>query len=131
MAIVVNAARMLRRRRRPLASFEEQRASRKDSMTLVDTCEANDPGPEETCAQAEMRNLLAKGIHRLSPPSRRAIRYYMEGRTAAELSEALGVPVGTIKAQLSRACAKLAESLRRELSLRVPTPRVNETRGAQ
>lgn len=120
MAIVMNAARMMHRRRRPLASFEEQRASNKDSMTLVDTCEANDPGPETICAHAEMRTLLAKAIHRLPPPSRRAIRYYMEGRTAAELSETLGVPVGTIKAQRSRARAKLTELLRRELGLRVP-----------
>ena len=126
MAIVMNAARMQRRRRRPLVSFEEQHASIKDSMRLLDTCEANDPGPEQTCAQAEMRNLLAKAINRLSPAARRAIRNYIDGMTAAEASKAFGVPVGTIKAQLSRARGKLAESLRRELDLRVSTRQVTK-----
>ncbi len=128
MAIVMNAARMRRRRKRPLVSFEEQISSREGSMTLFDTCKDNHPGPEEACAQSELRNLLAKAINKLSPASRRAIRNYMEGRTTAELSEALGVPVGTIKAQLSRARAKLATLLRRELDLRVPAPsRINWT----
>jgi RNA polymerase sigma-70 factor (ECF subfamily) len=132
MAIVINAARMRRRRKRPLVSFEEQISSREDGMTLFDTCEDNHPGPEEACAQSELRNLLAKAINRLSPASRRAIRNYLDGMTAAEASMALGVAVGTIKAQLSRARAKLAQSLRQELRLQVPTPsRINRTLIAQ
>src|SRR5271165_6546148 len=126
MAIVINAARMQRRRRRPLASFDEMISSSEDGVTLLDTCEDNQPGPEEICANSELRNLLAKAIEELSPSSRRAIRfYYVDGMSLAQASEALGVPVGTIKAQLSRARAKLAKSLRRELGARVPAARVN------
>src|SRR5271165_7637297 len=37
MAIVMNAARMQRRRKRPLVSLEEQISSRESGMTLFDT----------------------------------------------------------------------------------------------
>ncbi len=132
MAIVINAARMQRRRRRPVVSFEEQLSSTEDGVTLLDTYEDSHPGPEEICADSEMRDLLARAISRLSPVSRRAIRvHYVEGMTAAEASVALGIPVGTIKAQLSRARARLAKLLRRQLGHRVPAPRVNKTRIAQ
>ena len=56
----------------------------------------------------------------------------MNGMTALEASEALGLPVGAIKAQLSRARAKLAKSLSQELGPRVPeTPLVDGIRIAQ
>jgi RNA polymerase sigma-70 factor (ECF subfamily) len=132
MAIVINAARMQRRRRRPLVSFDEQLSSREDGTTLFDTCADNHPSPEETCAQSELRDLLVRAIDRLPSTSRRAIRNYMNGMTAVEASEALGLPVGAIKAQLSRARAKLAKSLSRELGPRVPeTPLVDGIRIAQ
>jgi len=131
MAIVMNAARMQRRRRRPVVSFEERLYSREDGMTLLDACEDSHPDAEEICARAELRILLTKAIKRLSPAYRRVIRYYMDGRSAAEVAEALGVPVGTIKARLSRARATLAKMLRRELGLRVPAPRFKKTGLAQ
>lgn len=132
MAIVINAARMQRRRRRPVVSFEEQLSSSEEGMTLLDTCEDHRPDPEEICADSELRKLLAQAINRLSPASRRAMMlHYADGMSAAEASEALGVPEGTIKAQLSRARAKLAKLLRRELGPRVSAPRANRTRAAQ
>lgn len=131
MAIVMNAARMQRRRRHPVVSFEERLYSREDGMTLLEACEDSHPDAEEICARAELRILLAKAIHRLSPTYRRAIRHYMDGRSAVEAAEALGVPVGTIKARLSRARATLAKMLRRELGLRVTAPRVHKAGRAQ
>lgn len=131
MTIVMNAARMQRRRRRPVVSFEEQLSSSESGMTLLETCRDNHPDPEEILAKSELRHLLAKAMDRLSPVSRRAIRLrYSDGMTAAEASEALGVPVGTIKAQLSRARVKLAKLLRREIG-RIPAPRATKARVAQ
>lgn len=132
MAIVINAARMQRRRRRPVVSFEEQLSSSEEGMTLLDTCEDHHPDPEEICADSELRKLLADAINRLSPASRRAMRlHYSDGMSAAEAAAALGVPEGTIKAQLSRARAKLAKLLRRELGPRISAPRANKSRTAQ
>lgn len=131
MAIVINAARMQRRRKHPLVSFEDQSRSREGGTTLLDSCQDNHPDPEENCAKAELRKLLAKAIEQLPHAYRRVIRCYMDGRTSAEMSETLGVPVGTIKARLSRARAKLGELLRLELGLRLPTAPANKTRVAQ
>jgi RNA polymerase sigma-70 factor (ECF subfamily) len=127
MTIVMNAARMQRRRRRPVVSFEEQLTSNESGMTLLETYRDIHPDPEEILAKSELRHLLAKAINRLSPVCRRAIRlHYMEDMTAAEAAEALGVPVGTIKAQLSRARSKLAKLLRREVGPNTLSPRANK-----
>ena len=131
MAIVMNAARMQRRRRRPDVSFEERLYSRERGMTLLDACKDTSPDAEEICAQAELRLLLTKAIKRLSPAHRRTIRYYIDGRSAAEVAQALGSPVGTIKARLARARATLAKMLHRELGLRVPRDRVSKACQAQ
>ena len=130
MAIVLNAARMQRRRRRPLVSFEQQIAPGEDSI-MLEACQSACPDPEELCARSELRSLLLEAIQRLSPASRKAVRYYMDGSTIAEISAALGVPVGTIKGQLSRARAKLAKLLRRDLGLRMAPTRTRRTRVAQ
>jgi len=129
MTIVMNAARM-QRRRRPLVSFEQQIAPGEDSI-MLEACQSACPDPEELCARSELRSLLLEAIQRLSPASRKAVRYYMDGRTIAEISAALGVPVGTIKGQLSRARAKLAKLLRRDLGLRMAPTRTRRTRVAQ
>ena len=131
MAIVLNAARMQRRRRRPLVSFEQQIAPGEDSIMLLEACQSDCPDPEALCARSELRSLLLKAIERLSPASRKAVRYYMDGRTIAEISAALGVSVGTIKGQLSRARAKLAKLLRRDLGLRMPATRTKKHRVSQ
>ena len=129
--IVVNAARMQRRRRRPLVSLEEQLSS-SDGMTLLDTVEDHHPDPEEIYSKSELRHRLAKAIKRLSPTSRRAIRsYYVDGKSIAGISKALGIPQGTIKAQLARGRAKLAMLLRRELGVQASAAPVKKTRVAQ
>jgi len=129
--IVTNAARIQRRRRRPVVSFEEEIGSGEDRVTLLETREDDCPTPEEICASSELHKLLAKATRRLSPESRRAIQYYIDGKTATEVSEALGVPEGTIKSQLSRARTRLAQLLRRELGLTAPARRVNRARVSQ
>jgi len=123
-AIVINAARMHRRRRRPLVSLDEPFTVRQDVTTLLDISEDTRPGPEAICATSELRKLLAGAIDRLSPAARRVVRlYFVHGMSAAEVSQALGISVGTIKSQLARARTKLTKLLRRELGVQVPNSR--------
>jgi len=130
--IVVNAARMQRRRRRPLVSLEEQLSSSEEGMTLLESCKDHRPGPEEIFAESELRRRFATAIERLSPTSRRAIKcYYVDGISIEGISKALGIPEGTIKAQLARGRAKLARLLRRDFGLRGSSTRVKKTRVAQ
>ena len=96
---------MQRNRIRPVEWFAEQFSSGDDSSTLLGTLEDGQDGPRIS-ASAELRYLVTQGVDLLSPAFCRVVRlYYVDGKTVAEASEALGLSVGTIKAQLARARA--------------------------
>jgi RNA polymerase sigma-70 factor, ECF subfamily len=121
MSIVLNAARMQRRRRRSLVSLDEQLSSTDHDVTLLETLESGLPGPEEICAKTELRNLVSKAVNNLSPALRRTFRLcYVQGMSISHASEAIGISEGAVKAQLSRARANLAKLMAREL--RKPGP---------
>jgi RNA polymerase sigma-70 factor (ECF subfamily) len=107
--IVTNAARMqLRRRRRGgYLSLDEQQGE--DGLTFSEQLPDSRPGPEEVCSRSEARDRLVNGVKQLSPMLRRAFQLReIDGLTTKEAARVLGVPEGTVKAQLARARAKLA-----------------------
>ena len=106
-AIVTNAARMQIRRRGRYLSLEEQQGE--DGVTFSDRLPDSRPSPEEVCSTSEARDRLARGVEQLSPTLRRAFQLRdIDGLTTKEAALALGVPIGTVKAQLARARARLA-----------------------
>jgi RNA polymerase sigma-70 factor (ECF subfamily) len=108
-AIVTNAARMqLRRRRRGIyLSLEEEKGE--DGLPLSDKLRDLKPSPEEICSASEVRDRVVDVISQLSPTQRRAFQLRkIDGLTTKEAALVLGVPQGTLKAQLARARAKLA-----------------------
>ena len=126
-AIVTNAARMqLRRRRGVYVSLEQQEPE--DGLALSERLAASEPGPEELCRTSEAHARLLKGVRQLSPPLRRAFQLRgIDGLTTKETSDALGIPEGTVKAQLARARMKLARFMTAKPSvvrLRVVAPQV-------
>jgi RNA polymerase sigma-70 factor (ECF subfamily) len=106
--IVTNAARMqLRRRRGSSLSLDEQQGE--DGLTLSERLPDSRPGPEEVRSAAELRDRLVNGVKQLSPTLRRTFQLRdIDGLTTKEAARVLGVPEGTVKAQLARARAKLA-----------------------
>jgi RNA polymerase sigma-70 factor (ECF subfamily) len=107
-AIVTNAARMqLRRRRRgSYLSLEQQQGE--DGLTFSERLPDSKPGPEEICSTSEAHYRLVDGVKQLSPRLRRTFQLReIDGLTTKEAALALGVPEGTVKAQLARARAKL------------------------
>ena len=129
-AIVTNAARMqLRRRRGSYLSLEEPQGE--DGLTFSERLPDSRPGPEEICSTSEARDLLANGVKQLPPTLRRAFQLRdVNGLTTREAAFVLGVPEGTVKAQLARARTKLADIMRmksvkrrsRTVSLRKAVP---------
>jgi RNA polymerase sigma-70 factor (ECF subfamily) len=107
-AIVTNAARMqLRRRRGVYVSLEQPEPE--DGLALSERLAASEPGPEELCRTSEVHARLLKGVRQLSPRLRRAFQLRgIDGLTTKETANALGIPEGTVKAQLARARMKLA-----------------------
>jgi RNA polymerase sigma-70 factor, ECF subfamily len=107
--IVTNAARLqLRRRRRgSYLSLDEEQG--KDGLTFSERLPDSKPSPEEVCSTAEARDRLIEGVKQLSPKLRRTLQLRdIDGLTTKEAALVLGVPQGTVKAQLARARAKLA-----------------------
>lgn len=112
MTIVTNAARMQLRRRRH-CHFSLDHELGKDGLTFSELLPDSKPTPEEVCSTAEVRTRLVEGIQRLSPKLRRAIQLRdIDGLTTEEAAAVLGVPQGTVKAQLARARAQLARITR-------------------
>jgi RNA polymerase sigma-70 factor (ECF subfamily) len=110
--IVTNAARMqLRRRRGNYLSLDEEQGE--DGLTFSEQLADSRPSPEEVCSTAEARDRLVEGVKRLSPKLRQAFQLReIDGLSTKEAALILGVPEGTVKAQLARARAKLAGIIR-------------------
>jgi RNA polymerase sigma-70 factor (ECF subfamily) len=128
-AIVANAARMqLRRRRVVYVSLEQHELE--DGLALSERLAASGPGPEESCRTTEIQARLLKGVSQLSPLLRRTFQLRdIDGLTTKETANALGIPEGTVKAQVARARAKLARILMANSSR--PRPRIAAPHGRQ
>jgi len=109
--IVTNAALMkLRRRRGVWLSLEQQNG--KDGLTFSEVIPDSKPDPEEVCVSSDAHNRLLEVADHLSPTLRKTFQLRdIDGLTTKETARLLGVPEGTVKAQVARARGKLARIL--------------------
>jgi RNA polymerase sigma-70 factor, ECF subfamily len=116
MTIVTNAARIqLRRRHSGYFSLDQEQGE--EGLTFSERLADSKPSPEEVCSTVEARNRLVVDVQRLSPKLRRTFQLRdIDGLTTKEAAHVLGIPQGTVKAQLARARAKLAGIMRVRLS---------------
>jgi RNA polymerase sigma-70 factor, ECF subfamily len=108
-AIVINCARMqLRRRpRQTHLSLDEQFREEQEYSTSERLADCR-PSPEDDCRESELHEHLTQLVAELSPPLRKAFQLRdLEGLTTRQAARILGVQEGTVKAQVSRARAKL------------------------
>jgi RNA polymerase sigma-70 factor (ECF subfamily) len=132
MTIVTNTARMqLRRRHSGYFSIDQEQGE--EGLTFSERLADSKPSPEEACSTLETRNRLVVHVQRLSPKLRRTFQLRdIAGLTTKEAAHALGIPQGTVKAQLARARTKLAGTMRvslsgswsQRLSVRKESPRI-------
>jgi len=118
-SIVTNCARMhLRRRpRRPHVSLDEPCGDDRE-YSLTDRLPDPRPSPEDECRNTELRGHIVQAVGQLSPSLQRTYQLCgLNGLSLKEAALALGVAEGTVKAQMSRARAKLTRLLRRALRL--------------
>ena len=107
--IVTNAALMKLRRRDSYLSLDEEHGE--EGPTFSERLPDSKPSPEQLCSAAEARDQLVEVVKQLSPKLRRTLQLRdIDGLTTKEAALVLGVPHGTVKAQLARARAKLARS---------------------
>ncbi len=117
-AIVINAARVqLRRRRGFHLSVEQQNGE--EALALSERLPDLKPSPEQACWTAEAHRRLFWAANQLSPSQRRAFQLRdIDGLTTTEAALVLGVPEGTVKAQLARARTKIAQIVQKRKATR-------------
>jgi RNA polymerase sigma-70 factor (ECF subfamily) len=121
--IVCNCARMqLRRRPRQIHVALDERIGDKQEYSVLERLADSGRTPEDECRIYELNARIRTFAAQLSPTLQRTFQLRdVDGLSISETARILGIPSGTVKAQLARARAKLKESMRRSLERR---PRV-------
>ena len=113
-AIVINCARMqLRKRSRHIHISLESRTGEEQQHLLSDILVDDRPNPEDECHRSMLNVRLMKSAAQLSPTLRRTFHLrFVDHLSICETARVLGVPIGTVKAQIARAKAKLRKLVR-------------------
>jgi RNA polymerase sigma-70 factor, ECF subfamily len=127
-SIVINCARMqLRRRFRHIHVSLDEPIGEEQENCLSERLADCAPSPEDDCRHSELRGRVMQLLPQLSPPLRKAFQLRdLDGLTTGEAAQILGVPDGTVKAQVARARAKLTRLMRPALDAR-PRPALPRT----
>ena len=113
-AIVRNCALMqLRKRLRHVHFSLDEPFGEKQPRSLWEALADQRPSPEEEFRKSELTAHLRQCTKLLSPTLRRTFQLrVVDGLSTFETAQILGLPHGTVKAQLSRARAKIARHMR-------------------
>jgi RNA polymerase sigma-70 factor, ECF subfamily len=111
--IVINCARMhLRKHSRHIHVPLDSRIGENQEYSLSDILIDHRPNPEEECHRSMLRRRLMKSAAQLSPTLRKTFHLrFVYHLSVSETARLLGVPAGTVKAQIARARARLMKSL--------------------
>jgi RNA polymerase sigma-70 factor (ECF subfamily) len=122
--IVRNCALMqLRKRRRQIHLPLDEQTGGEKKYCFCERLADTRPSPEEECRNLELSARLQKCAALLSPTLRRTFHLrVLMGLSIFETARILGVPHGTVKAQLARARAKIARHMRPALAPRSRNP---------
>jgi RNA polymerase sigma-70 factor (ECF subfamily) len=123
--IVRNCALMqLRKRPRQIHFPLDEQFGEEQPRSLIEALADERPSPEEEFRNSELTARLRKYTALLSPAMRRTFQLrVVDGLSVFETARILGVPQGTVKAQLVRARRKLARHMQRALEPRSRTLR--------
>ena len=116
--IVRNSALMqLRKRPRQIYFSLDEQSGEEQPRSRWEGLADERPRPEDEFRNSELKACLQKCTALLSPTLRRTFQLrVIDGLTILETARILGVPRGTVKAQLARARAKLLRHLRPALA---------------
>src|SRR5580700_8346394 len=108
-SIVINSARMqLRKRSRHIQVSLDEPFGDEQQNFASERIADDSPSPEDECRGTELHERVRQLMTQLSAPLRRAFQLRdVDGLTTHEAAVILGVPEGTVKAQLARARASL------------------------
>lgn len=108
--IVINAARMKLRRHSPQAQIPLDETHGEHNLLLAELLPDYKPNPEEVCCRRELSERLADAATQLSSTLRETFHLRDgDGLNIRETAHRLGVPSGTVKAQLASGRSRLKE----------------------
>jgi RNA polymerase sigma factor (sigma-70 family) len=112
--IVINSARMqLRKRSRHVQVSLDEPLGDEQQNFVSERIADDSPSPEERYRESELHDHVRQLLTQLSTPLRRAFQLRdLDGLTTQEAALILGIPTGTVKAQLTRARMKLRQRIR-------------------
>lgn len=106
--IVVNAALMRLRQRRPEVVISIDQGADRDEKLLPESIADPRPNPEEMYAQVECLETVERKLQSLPAAYRSALWLRaVQGMSTSEVAEALGIPEGSLKSNLHRARLRL------------------------
>lgn len=113
-AIVINCVRMhLRKRLRYTHVSLDSRTGEEQESPLSEILVDDRPNPEDECHRSMLHRRLMKSAAQLSPILRKTFQLrFADHLSVRETACLLGVPTGTVKAQIARARVKLTKSVR-------------------
>jgi RNA polymerase sigma-70 factor (ECF subfamily) len=122
--IVRNCALMqLRRRRRQTLLSLDEPIEESETYCAWERLADGRPSPEDECRNSELTARLRRCTALLSPTLRRTFELrVMNGLSVCETAQLLGVPRGTVKAQLARARKSIARHIKPGLAPRLRWP---------
>src|SRR5580704_2705467 len=115
--IMLNCARLqLRRRAKHIQVSLDESTGGPQAVSVSERLADHRPNPEDECRESELGARLTQLHSQLSPTLRRTFLLRdVDGLSIRETARILGVPTGTVKAQLARARKRLKELMRHTL----------------
>jgi RNA polymerase sigma-70 factor, ECF subfamily len=125
MSIVINSVKMqLRKKKRKMVPLDQ---ILEDGLrTVADMLP--DPGlnPEQSCQRSEVHKIMTHSVRELSKTQRTALQLFeLQELSLKESAQMLGVPIGTVKAQLARGRGQLERKLKKTLGPRTRSCRLH------
>jgi RNA polymerase sigma-70 factor (ECF subfamily) len=115
--IVLNAALMIRRKRKSPWTSTQPENKTSDDGTWTQSIPTSRPDPEMACAERETVQLINGMLGKMKPALRQALTMtYYDELSGREASVLLGVSAGTFKARLFRARRQLLSQAQRTLA---------------
>ena len=117
--VVLNAALMIRRKRKPVQLVSAPEQATVNGSKWLDGIPSPEPDPEMCWAKSEALGLIEELTAQLNPRLRTAfLMYYANDMSVSEARSMAGVSVSTFKARLFRARRQVIRKAKRALVLR-------------
>jgi RNA polymerase sigma-70 factor (ECF subfamily) len=122
--IVINSAlTQLRRRPRQIHTSLDEQFGEEPGYCVSELLADRRPSPEEECIESELHGHLMRFVEELPPSLGKAFQLRdLDGLTTSEAAQILGVADVTVKAQVSRARARLKRVISQTLDVKSHSP---------